>query len=78
MYRALLDASVADDALPRPTALRTAISGGEPLPRDLPARFDRHFGVGILEGYGLSETSLLTMFNQCGRPVGSGPAGASR
>lgn len=75
MWGALLNAK---DAAPEDFAsLRYAISGGEPLPDAVAARFKERFGVVISEGYGLTETSPVT--NVClstdhkphsvGRPV---------
>ncbi len=58
MWGALLnakDASREDFA-----SLRYAISGGEPLPDAVAARFLERFGVQISEGYGLTETSPVT------------------
>ncbi|MFX0578296.1 long-chain-fatty-acid--CoA ligase [Nocardia nepalensis] len=42
--------------------LRKAVSGGAALPDDILSRFAQRFGVQILEGYGLSETSPLALF----------------
>ncbi|MEV6387854.1 long-chain fatty acid--CoA ligase [Nocardia xishanensis] len=42
--------------------LRKAVSGGAALPVDMLSRFAQRFGVQILEGYGLSETSPLALF----------------
>ncbi|MEV6102893.1 long-chain fatty acid--CoA ligase [Nocardia sp. NPDC051981] len=42
--------------------LRKAVSGGAALPVDMLSRFTQRFGVQILEGYGLSETSPLALF----------------
>ncbi|MEZ5149736.1 long-chain-fatty-acid--CoA ligase [Rhodococcus zopfii] len=64
MYWALLgavDESVDVKRIAR--TLRRAISGGAALPVDILTRFAERFGVGILEGYGLSETSPLAMFS---------------
>lgn len=58
MYNALLtvkDATRADFA-----SLRYAVSGGEPLPDTVFARFRERFGVTINEGYGLTETGPVT------------------
>jgi long-chain acyl-CoA synthetase len=46
--------------------LRLCISGGSALPVELLRDFERTFGVAILEGYGLSETSPVVCFNQLG------------
>jgi len=45
------------------SSLRVAISGGAPIPAEIIDSFERRFGVVILEGYGLSETSSTTTFN---------------
>jgi long-chain acyl-CoA synthetase len=45
------------------SALRHCVSGGAPMPVDVMAAFDRKYGVNILEGYGLSETSPIASFN---------------
>ncbi|MCC3317251.1 long-chain-fatty-acid--CoA ligase [Nocardia africana] len=42
--------------------LRRAVSGGAALPIEIHARFAQRFGVRILEGYGMSETSPLAIF----------------
>ncbi|WTW96048.1 long-chain fatty acid--CoA ligase [Streptomycetaceae bacterium NBC_01309] len=75
MYWALLEAATHDSSLPNPNDLRTAVSGGAAMSVDLMARFEKHFGVGILEGYGLSETSPLAVFNTPDRPARPGSIG---
>lgn len=40
--------------------IRLALSGGEPLPRDVSDRFFERFGVRICEGYGMTETAPVT------------------
>jgi long-chain acyl-CoA synthetase len=45
------------------SSLRVAVSGGAPLPAEVIDSFERRFGVTILEGYGLTETSSTTTFN---------------
>ncbi|WP_227998894.1 long-chain-fatty-acid--CoA ligase [Nocardia australiensis] len=42
--------------------LRRAVSGGAALPVEILSRFVESFGVQILEGYGMSETSPLAIF----------------
>ncbi len=58
MYGALLSvkSASADDF----KSVRMAVSGGEALPQDTYERFLNDFGVQILEGYGLTETSPVS------------------
>ena len=44
-------------------SLRVAISGGAPIPAEVIDSFESRFGVPILEGYGLSESSSAATFN---------------
>ncbi|HXP21652.1 MAG TPA: long-chain fatty acid--CoA ligase [Streptosporangiaceae bacterium] len=46
------------------SSLRVAISGGASIPAPVLDAFERHFGVLILEGYGLTETASTTTFNR--------------
>jgi long-chain acyl-CoA synthetase len=55
--------------------LRMCCSGGAPMPVDVLRRFERTFGVRVLEGYGLSETSPVACFNQLQRPSKPGTVG---
>jgi len=57
------------------TNLRLCVSVGAPLPLDLMERFETRFGVKILEGYGLSETSSVAAFNMPDRPRKAGSVG---
>ena len=62
MFFALLhDPQVADYDL---SSLRIAVSGGASMPAEVMTTFERRFGLTILEGYGLSETSPTASFNQ--------------
>jgi long-chain acyl-CoA synthetase len=58
MYNALLTVKSAtpDDF----ASFRILASGGEPLPADVRTRFQDRFNKGIVEGYGLTETSPVT------------------
>ncbi|MBS4102979.1 long-chain-fatty-acid--CoA ligase [Tsukamurella paurometabola] len=76
MYWGLLGV-VDDDEAMRSVAenLRIAIAGGSALPRDVHQEFQRRFGITILEGYGLSETSPITSFSRIGARVRVGSIG---
>jgi len=64
MYIALLQAIDAADAAEYDLAsLRVAVSGGAPIPAEVIDAFESRFGVPILEGYGLSESSSTATFN---------------
>lgn len=56
-------------------SLRVCISGGAPLPVQLLRDFEQAFGVRVLEGYGLSETSPVATFNQVFLPSKPGTVG---
>ncbi|MDI3257089.1 MAG: acyl--CoA ligase [Kyrpidia sp.] len=43
----------------RPRALRSAVSAGEPLNREVIETFRKHFGVVVRDGYGQTENSLM-------------------
>jgi long-chain acyl-CoA synthetase len=55
--------------------LRFCTSGGAAMPVELMRRFEDTFGVRILEGYGLSETSPVATFNHVERPSKPGTVG---
>lgn len=55
--------------------LRVCTSGGAAMPVELMRRFEALFGVRILEGYGLSETSPVATFNYAQRPSKPGTVG---
>ncbi|MHC5905550.1 long-chain-fatty-acid--CoA ligase [Streptomyces sp. S6] len=76
MYWALLgalDDSVDVRALAR--NLRIAVSGGSALPHEVHRAFQERFGVTILEGYGLSETSPVAAFSVLGEEPRVGSIG---
>ena len=55
--------------------LRVAVSGGASLPVEIITQFRDRFGVQILEGYGLSETSPLATFSDPARDPRPGSIG---
>ncbi|GAB2633232.1 long-chain fatty acid--CoA ligase [Prescottella soli] len=55
--------------------LRKAISGGASMPVEILKQFKERFGVQILEGYGLSETSPLAVFSDSEREPRPGSIG---
>ncbi|MBZ5738338.1 long-chain-fatty-acid--CoA ligase [Nocardioides mangrovi] len=55
--------------------LRVAVAGGSALPVEVHKEFEKRFGVTILEGYGLSETSPVASFSKYGEPVRVGSIG---
>jgi long-chain acyl-CoA synthetase len=73
MYLAMLhDGAVGDGAL---STLRWCVSGGAPMPAETMAAFESRFGVTVLEGYGLSETSPVVSFTVPDRPRTPGSIG---
>ncbi len=70
MFFALLN--VPDHQKYDTSSLQYAVSGGAAIPVEILNAFKREFGVEILEGYGLSETSPTVTFNLPGKSkVGS-------
>lgn len=55
--------------------LRVAVSGGSALPVEIHRSFKERFGVTILEGYGLSETSPVASFSVLGEEPRIGSIG---
>ncbi len=55
--------------------LRVAVAGGAALPVDIHKQFQERFGVTILEGYGLSETSPVASFSRFGQEPRVGSIG---
>ncbi|MER6948754.1 long-chain fatty acid--CoA ligase [Nonomuraea sp. NPDC000554] len=74
MYWAMLTKIHAEGAT-TPTTLNVAVAGGASSPVEVLRDFEQTFGIGILEGYGLSETSPVACFNQLGRPTKPGTIG---
>jgi len=61
-----LDANEGYDVATLAKNLRVAVSGGAALPIDIHRQVRERFGVTILEGYGLSETSPVASFSRFG------------
>ena len=57
--------------------LRVAVAGGSALPVEVHKEFEQRFGVTILEGYGLSETSPVASFSRFGKGVRVGSIGVA-
>jgi len=55
--------------------LRVAVSGGSARPAGIHKQFKDRFGVTILEGYGLSETSPIASFSRFGEEPRVGSIG---
>ncbi len=55
--------------------LRVAVAGGAALPKEIHHQFKERFGVTILEGYGLSETSPVASFSRFGQELRVGSIG---
>jgi long-chain acyl-CoA synthetase len=76
MYWALLGALTDDvDVLRIAGNLRRAVAGGSSLPVEIIRKFQDRFGVTILEGYGLSETSPVATFSDPDRDPRAGSIG---
>jgi long-chain acyl-CoA synthetase len=73
MYMGLL--SVPDKDRFDTSTMRIAASGGASLPLEVLHGFEKAFGVPIIEGYGLSETSPVASFNHPDRPTKPGTVG---
>ena len=56
-------------------ALRVAICGGAPLPKEVSRRWEETFGLPLREGYGLTEASPVCLFNRVDRPNHPGTLG---
>src|SRR5437588_10522829 len=77
MYWAMLHYSRADqyDLQKIARNLRLACSGGAAMPVEVMLAFTERFNVKILEGYGLSETSPIAVFNRLDREARPGSIG---
>jgi long-chain acyl-CoA synthetase len=72
MYFALLNHP---DAGKYEISLKHCTAGGSAMPVEVMRAFDATYGVNILEGYGLSETSPVASFNTLERPKKPGSIG---
>jgi long-chain acyl-CoA synthetase len=73
MYFALLN--FPDHAQYDVSSLKYAVSGGSAMPVEVIKAFEARYGVTVLEGYGLSETSPVASFNVLDRPTKPGSIG---
>lgn len=60
VYAGLLSAKAPDEGCP---SLRLALCGSAPLPAQTARDFEARFGLGILEGYGLTEGTCVSTLN---------------
>jgi long-chain acyl-CoA synthetase len=72
MFHYLLQAACGDDSLKLPD-LRLCVSAGAIMPATLNREFEEKFGVQLLDGYGITETSTMVTMNwpTGGRVLGS-------
>ncbi|KQY56430.1 long-chain-fatty-acid--CoA ligase [Nocardioides sp. Root140] len=75
MYWALLSISDGANVSKIAASLRVAASGGAALPGEVHKHFQERYGVTILEGYGLSETSPIASFSRLGEQPRIGSIG---
>ena len=57
------------------SSLEICMTGGAPMPVEMMSAFEKKFGVTIIEGYGLSETSPIASFGTLDRPRKAGSIG---
>ncbi len=78
MYWALLNAASGlsdEEKAQLRSHLAFALSGGAALPVEILRRFEEVYGIAIMEGYGLSETSPVASFNHSDRERRPGTVG---
>ncbi|MFG2576297.1 long-chain fatty acid--CoA ligase [Streptomyces sp. NPDC048481] len=75
MYAALLAARTAQPESYDAATLRLCLSGGAALPVEVLLGVEKAFGVPVLEGFGMSETSPVACFNHLDRPRKPGSVG---
>lgn len=57
------------------SSLQLCMTGGAPMPVEVMGAFEKRFGIEILEGFGLSETSPVASFNVVDKPRKAGSIG---
>jgi len=78
MYMALLAVAQQDPAASaKAGSVRFGVSGGSSLPVEVLRGVEEAFGMRLLEGYGLSETSPVASFNHPDRPSKPGSVGVA-
>jgi len=72
MFHYILESAKADPAI-QLNGMRLCISAGAILPADLNKGFEEFFGIKLLDGYGITETSTMVTMNSpvWGRTLGS-------
>jgi long-chain acyl-CoA synthetase len=73
MYFALLNFAEADSY--DISSLKLCMTGGAPMPVEVMNSWEEKYGVAILEGFGLSETSPVASFNVIDKPRKAGSIG---
>lgn len=80
MLSMLLEKGWESGAVPSSGSLRFAMCGSAPVPAEVLRKFEETFGVLVIEGYGLSESTCRSTFNppnenrrpgSCGQPIGN-------
>jgi long-chain acyl-CoA synthetase len=64
-----------EDVRPDLSSVRFAVCGAAPMPVELIERFEDRYGIGIVEGYGLSEATCATTLNPVDGPRKPGTVG---
>ncbi len=72
MFHYILESAKADSAV-KLSGMRLCISAGAILPADLNKGFEEFFGIKLLDGYGITETSTMVTMNS---PVGGRTLGS--
>lgn len=70
-------ATMDDSGQPDTSSLRLAICGAAPMPAELIGRFERRYGIVLVEGYGLSEGTCASVVNPLDGPRKPGTVGVA-